>query len=58
LPCRVEIFTKIISSLAKKGGLAGAAARKEEQIEKKHELEKRLQDVAGVLGNAKKAKKG
>ncbi|CAL8143578.1 unnamed protein product [Orchesella dallaii] len=34
------------------------AARKDEQLEKKQELEKRLQDVTGALGNAKKAKKG
>jgi hypothetical protein len=37
-----------------------AAGRKEEQLEKKQELEKRLQDMTGVLGSlgAKKAKKG
>ncbi|ODM98442.1 Bromodomain-containing protein 2 [Orchesella cincta] len=34
------------------------AARKDEQLEKKQELEKRLQDVTGALGNVKKQKKG
>lgn len=36
-----------------------AANRKDDQIEKRQELEKRLQDVTGVLGSAaKKSKKG
>lgn len=34
------------------------AAKKDEQLEKKQELERRLQDVTGALGNAKKPKKG
>ncbi|XP_035705424.1 bromodomain-containing protein 3 isoform X3 [Folsomia candida] len=34
-----------------------AAGRKEEQLERKQELEKRLQDMTGVLGAVKKAKK-
>lgn len=34
------------------------ATRKDEQQEKKQELEKRLQDVTGALGNPKKPKKG
>lgn len=33
-----------------------AAGRKEEQLERKQELEKRLQDMSGVLGAAKKKK--
>jgi hypothetical protein len=35
-----------------------AAGRKEQQLERQVELEKRLQDMTGVLGAAKKAKKG
>ena len=49
--------------IAVKKNSAAAAERKTEQLEKKQELEKRLQDVAGALGNAqnaaaKRAKKG
>jgi hypothetical protein len=36
---------------------AGGKSKDEQMAEKKQELEKRLQDVSGQLGNAKKAPK-
>jgi len=51
---KVQLYYFVLCLLVKKS----AAGRKEEQLEKKQELEKRLQDMTGVLGAAKKAKKG
>ncbi len=49
----------MLPHIVKKGAASSQAAqeRKNEQLEKKQELEKRLQDVAGALGNATAAAK-